>query len=218
MRATPSPCYGAPGADNARFCLLAFDRSAPHLNNKHTIFGRVAGGMDTLDRIESVGNDKKERPLAEITIIRTDVFVDPVPEAEAELRYVAVLCSMSVVCFLLLVCISHSLTPVLVCREELAERIAARKAAEQQRRHAGKATAAAPSKPAAQVEMTAEPPVAEPKKRVREPEAPSVGKYLRGVEIPASTAPQDSAAEEASAPIIPTKKAVRGTFGNFDAW
>lgn len=62
------------------------DSPAPHLNNKHTVFGRVAGGMDTLDRIEAVGNDKKERPLADITIIRTDVFVDPIPEAEAALR------------------------------------------------------------------------------------------------------------------------------------
>ncbi|KAF2838256.1 hypothetical protein M501DRAFT_1011857 [Patellaria atrata CBS 101060] len=37
-------------------------RTAPHLNRKHTIFGRVVGGLETLDRLEKVETDEKNRP------------------------------------------------------------------------------------------------------------------------------------------------------------
>lgn len=66
--------------------VLAGYRPTSHLDNKHTVFGRVAGGMETLDQIEAVGNDKKERPLEEITLVRAQVFVNPIAEAEELLR------------------------------------------------------------------------------------------------------------------------------------
>ncbi|KAL5111953.1 hypothetical protein TcWFU_004363 [Taenia crassiceps] len=40
----------------------------PQLNRKHTVFGKVVGGLDTLDKVELVETDKDDRPL---------IFVNP---------------------------------------------------------------------------------------------------------------------------------------------
>lgn len=45
-----------PGTNRSQF-YITFS-SCPHLDRKHTVFGRVVGGMDALDRIEHVPADK----------------------------------------------------------------------------------------------------------------------------------------------------------------
>lgn len=61
-------------------------RSCEHLNRKHTVFGRVVGGMDTLDKMEKVETNKKtDRPKEEIKILKAVVFVDPYAEADEKL-------------------------------------------------------------------------------------------------------------------------------------
>ena len=37
-------------------------RSARHLDGKHTVFGRIVGGLDVLDRLEKVETDKQDKP------------------------------------------------------------------------------------------------------------------------------------------------------------
>ncbi|KAI5238965.1 hypothetical protein E4T42_08832 [Aureobasidium subglaciale] len=44
--------------------------SCPHLNNKHTIFGRLVGGEDTLARMAKVQVDKDDKPLEPVLIAR----------------------------------------------------------------------------------------------------------------------------------------------------
>ena len=45
------------------FCLsfITF-RSARHLDGKHTVFGRVVGGLDVIDKLEKVPTDKSDKP------------------------------------------------------------------------------------------------------------------------------------------------------------
>jgi peptidyl-prolyl cis-trans isomerase-like protein 2 len=50
------------------------------LDNKHTIFGKVVGGKDVLDKMESVPTDDSDRPLVEVKMLKVQVFVDPYDE------------------------------------------------------------------------------------------------------------------------------------------
>uniref|UniRef100_A0A8B9R6F0 RING-type E3 ubiquitin transferase n=1 Tax=Anas platyrhynchos TaxID=8839 RepID=A0A8B9R6F0_ANAPL len=60
-------------------------RSCAYLDKKHTVFGRVVGGFETLTAMENVESDPKtDRPKEEIRIQSTTVFVDPYEEADAQ--------------------------------------------------------------------------------------------------------------------------------------
>ena len=52
-------------------------KSCAHLDGKHTVFGRVVGGLDTLAKIERVAADKDDRPQQPITITGAAVFSNP---------------------------------------------------------------------------------------------------------------------------------------------
>jgi len=57
-------------------------KSAPHLNNKHTVFGTLVGGMDLLKQLALIEVDDNDRPLQDIRIIDTIVFMNPFSEEE----------------------------------------------------------------------------------------------------------------------------------------
>ncbi|KND04280.1 uncharacterized protein SPPG_00017 [Spizellomyces punctatus DAOM BR117] len=52
-------------------------RSCQHLDYKHTVFGKVVGGMDVLTKMESIETDDGDKPKQDIRIIDIEVFVDP---------------------------------------------------------------------------------------------------------------------------------------------
>ncbi|RDL39499.1 Cyclophilin-like protein [Venustampulla echinocandica] len=61
-------------------------RPATHLDRKHTIFGRVVGGLDVLQKLENVPVDSSHRPLDDITMENVVVFVDPFEEFQKQKR------------------------------------------------------------------------------------------------------------------------------------
>ena len=68
------------------FSFITF-RSCKHLDGKHSIFGRIGGGAETiLTAIENVETDNKDRPIEDIVIQKATVFVDPFTEADEEVR------------------------------------------------------------------------------------------------------------------------------------
>ncbi|KAK3579828.1 hypothetical protein CHS0354_029558 [Potamilus streckersoni] len=79
-----SMANSGPNTNKSQFFFTL--RSANHLNGKHTVFGRIVGGVDTLDKIERVETDKNDRPLEEIKIEESIVFVNPYDEVDEELR------------------------------------------------------------------------------------------------------------------------------------
>lgn len=72
------------GKDTNKSQFFITFRSCRHLDNKHTVFGKVVGGMDTLTAIERVETDSKDKPKSTITITNATVFVDPYEELEKE--------------------------------------------------------------------------------------------------------------------------------------
>ena len=60
-------------------------RAAEHLDRKHTIFGRVVGGMETLSRLEQAPTDpSSNRPTEDMAVNEIVVFVDPFEEFQKE--------------------------------------------------------------------------------------------------------------------------------------
>ncbi|KAI0881858.1 uncharacterized protein GGS22DRAFT_196063 [Annulohypoxylon maeteangense] len=55
-------------------------RPVKHLDRKHTIFGKVVGGTDVLNKLEAVPTDGSDRPLNKIYIKDVVVYLDPFDE------------------------------------------------------------------------------------------------------------------------------------------
>ncbi|XP_014205279.1 peptidyl-prolyl cis-trans isomerase-like 2 [Copidosoma floridanum] len=60
-------------------------RSCRHLDNKHTVFGKIVGGLDALNEIEKIEVDNKDRPIENIFIQAVQIFVDPYEEVDEQL-------------------------------------------------------------------------------------------------------------------------------------
>ncbi|KAH9810505.1 Peptidyl-prolyl cis-trans isomerase-like 3 [Teratosphaeria destructans] len=54
--------------------------AAPHLDGKNTVFGRVLEGWDTLDKMEDVPVDKKNRPQQPIKIDSVKIHANPLAD------------------------------------------------------------------------------------------------------------------------------------------
>eukprot|EP00980_Cylindrotheca_fusiformis_P008126 scaffold1727_cov133-Cylindrotheca_fusiformis.AAC.29 len=66
---------------NKRQFFITF-KTTPHLDRIHSVFGQVIDGEKVLKKMEEVATDKKDRPLKPITILTTEILVDPAKEAE----------------------------------------------------------------------------------------------------------------------------------------
>lgn len=54
--------------------------AAPHLDGKNTVFGRLLEGDATLDTMEAVEVDKKNRPLQPIKIVDVQIHANPLAD------------------------------------------------------------------------------------------------------------------------------------------
>jgi peptidyl-prolyl cis-trans isomerase B (cyclophilin B) len=51
-----------PNTNGSQFFIVTTE-AAPWLDGKHTVFGRISGGMDAVDAIEATETDASDRPL-----------------------------------------------------------------------------------------------------------------------------------------------------------
>jgi cyclophilin family peptidyl-prolyl cis-trans isomerase len=56
-----------PNTNGSQFFIVTAD-ACPWLDGKHTVFGKVTGGEDVVDRISAVDRDGRDRPLQPILI------------------------------------------------------------------------------------------------------------------------------------------------------
>ncbi|KAJ1731108.1 cyclophilin peptidyl-prolyl cis-trans isomerase Cyp8 [Coemansia biformis] len=67
-----------PDTNSSQFFILY--RAARQLDGKHTVFGRVVGGLAVLGKMEAVPTDDSDRPQKDIVIADVKVFADPYAE------------------------------------------------------------------------------------------------------------------------------------------
>ena len=61
-----------PNTNGSQFFIVTAD-AAPWLDGKHTVFGRVSGGMDAVDAISEVDRDARDKPHTDVTIERVEL-------------------------------------------------------------------------------------------------------------------------------------------------
>lgn len=61
-------------------------RPCQHLDGKHTVFGRVVGGLEVLNKMEVIPTDEGDHPERDIRIREVSVFVDPFEQYQSRLK------------------------------------------------------------------------------------------------------------------------------------
>jgi peptidyl-prolyl cis-trans isomerase B (cyclophilin B) len=71
VRGALAMANAGPNTNGSQFFIVTTD-AAPWLDGKHTVFGRVTGGMDVIDKIEASDTDGRDRPREDAVIERVE--------------------------------------------------------------------------------------------------------------------------------------------------
>src|SRR5436190_17614223 len=72
VRGALAMANAGPNTNGSQFFIVTTE-AAPWLDGKHTVFGRVTGGMDVVDAIEQSATDGRDKPREDQTIERVEL-------------------------------------------------------------------------------------------------------------------------------------------------
>src|ERR1700761_3935527 len=67
VRGALAMANSGPNTNGSQFFIVTAE-ACPWLDGKHTVFGRVSGGMDVVDAIEEIDTDSHDRPRTPVSI------------------------------------------------------------------------------------------------------------------------------------------------------
>ena len=72
VRGALAMANAGPNTNGSQFFIVTTD-SAPWLDGKHTVFGRVTSGMEIVDQISELPRDGRDRPHDDVVMERVEV-------------------------------------------------------------------------------------------------------------------------------------------------
>ncbi|TPX36356.1 hypothetical protein SmJEL517_g01526 [Synchytrium microbalum] len=76
-----SMANSGPNSNASQFFITYGKQS--HLDGKYTVFGKVIDGFDTLDALEKVPVDEKNRPIQEVRIKSVTMHANPLADGRS---------------------------------------------------------------------------------------------------------------------------------------
>jgi peptidyl-prolyl cis-trans isomerase B (cyclophilin B) len=72
VRGALAMANAGPNTNGSQFFIVTTEE-APWLDGKHTVFGKVVSGMETVDAIEAQPTDARDKPVEDATIERIEL-------------------------------------------------------------------------------------------------------------------------------------------------